>query len=107
MATRWVIVVLVVTYGLLHLLGAAKGLGWAGVTQLRQPISTPMGWAWLAAAALVVLAGILLAFGSRWWWAVGAVTVVASQETTAAYPTRSPRARLRHGSDQALWRFQI
>jgi uncharacterized membrane protein YphA (DoxX/SURF4 family) len=78
-ATRWVIVVVVLAHGLLHLLGAAKGLGWAEVTQLQQPISTPMGWAWLAAGALVLLAGVLLAFGSRRWWAVGAVAVVSSQ----------------------------
>jgi hypothetical protein len=71
--------VVVVVHGLLHLLGAAKGLGWAEVTQLRQPISTALGWAWLTAGALVVLTGILLALRRRWWWAVGAVAVVASQ----------------------------
>jgi hypothetical protein len=27
---RWVVVTVVVVHGLLHLLGAAKGLGWAG-----------------------------------------------------------------------------
>jgi len=57
--SHWVIAAVVVAHGLLHLLGAAKGLGWAEVTQLRQPISTPMGWAWLGAAALMVLASIL------------------------------------------------
>lgn len=77
--TRWFVVVVVIAHGLLHLLGAAKGFGWAEVTQLQQPISTALGWAWLAAAVLVVLTGILLAFRSRWWWAVGALAVLASQ----------------------------
>lgn len=78
-ATRWVTAVVVVAHGLLHLLGAAKGLGWAEVAELKQPIGTIMGLAWLAAGALVVAAGVLLALGRRWWWVVGAVAVVASQ----------------------------
>lgn len=76
---RWFVVVVVMVHGLVHLLGAAKGLGWADVTQLKAPIGTTMGAAWLAAAGLVVVAGILLAIATRWWWAVGAVAVVVSQ----------------------------
>lgn len=76
---RWIVAVVVVLHGLIHLLGAAKGLGWADVTQLKEPISAAMGVAWLAAAVLVVLAGVLLIIRARWWWVVGAVAVVASQ----------------------------
>lgn len=76
---RWVVTVVVVLHGLIHLLGAAKGLGWADVTQLKEPISAAMGVAWLAAAVLVVLAGVLFIVRARWWWVVGAVAVVASQ----------------------------
>ena len=61
------------------MLGAAEGLGWAEVTQLRKPIGTALGVAWLAGAVLVVVMGVLLALGVRWWWVVGAVAVVASQ----------------------------
>lgn len=75
----WIVAAVVVLHGLIHLLGAAKGLGWADVTQLKEPISTVMGVAWLAAAVLVVLAGVLLIIRARWWWVVGAVAVVASQ----------------------------
>lgn len=76
---RWVVAVVVVLHGLIHLLGAAKGLGWADVTQLENPISTAAGVAWLGAAALVVVSGALLAVTVRWWWVVGAVAVVMSQ----------------------------
>lgn len=76
---RWAVAALVVVHGLLHLLGAARGLGWADVTQLRDPIGTRMGAAWLAAAVLVVAAGVLLAFAIRWWWALGAVALLVSQ----------------------------
>lgn len=76
---RGVLVAMVLAHGILHLLGAAKGLDWADASPLQEPISTADGWAWLAAGALVLLVGFLLALRSRWWWAVGAVAVVASQ----------------------------
>ncbi len=76
---HWAIVVVVLVHGLIHLLGAAKGFGWAQVSQLKEPISPAIGSIWLAAGALAVIAGVLLAAGVRWWWVVGAVALVASQ----------------------------
>ncbi|MCW2750327.1 MAG: hypothetical protein JWR83_1437, partial [Aeromicrobium sp.] len=76
---RWIVVAVVVLHGLLHLLGAAEGLGWADVSQLTRPISAGMGLAWLATAVLVVATGLLLARSVAWWWLVGAVAVAASQ----------------------------
>jgi hypothetical protein len=76
---RWVVAAVVVVHGLIHLLGAAKGLGWAEVTQLSQPISIAQGVSWLTAAVLIVVTGVLLARTSRWSWVVGAVAVVVSQ----------------------------
>ncbi len=76
---RWVVVLILVAHGLVHTLGAAKGLGWADVSQLKEPISTAMGATWLIATALVVLTGVLLARAARSWWVVGAVAVLVSQ----------------------------
>lgn len=76
---RWFVVVVVVGHGLIHLLGAAKGLGWAEVSELTEPISPAMGIAWLTAAVFVVAAGVLLAVAAQWWWVVGAVSVLVSQ----------------------------
>ena len=78
-ALRWAVVVLTVLHGLIHLLGAAEGLGWAQVSAVRHPISTALGTGWLGAGVLVVLSGVLLATGARRWWIVGAVAVVATQ----------------------------
>jgi hypothetical protein len=78
-APRWLGVVVVVAHGLIHLLGAAKGLGWAEVSALKDAISPAMGLVWLAATLLVVAAGILLAARAPWWWMVGAVSLVVSQ----------------------------
>jgi hypothetical protein len=78
-AVRWIVGLVVVMHGCIHLLGAAKGLGTADVTQLTEPISTGLGVVWLAAAVVTVMAGLLLLARVRWWWVVGAVAVVVSQ----------------------------
>ncbi|MGV8968627.1 MAG: DUF6544 family protein [Cellulomonas sp.] len=77
--TRWFVVVVVIGHGLIHLLGAAKGLGWAEVAALPEPISPAMGLTWLAAAAAIVTTGVLLAARNRRWWVVGTLAVVVSQ----------------------------
>jgi hypothetical protein len=73
--TRLTVIVVVLVHGLIHLLGAAKGHGWADVPQLKDPVSAAMGTAWLAASVLVVAVGVLLVIrvvgggswvGSRW-----------------------------------------
>jgi hypothetical protein len=76
---RWTLAAIVVAHGLLHLLGAVKSSGWAEVTILNEPIIGPIGAAWLAAAALLVATGVLLAIQARMWWFVGAVALVVSQ----------------------------
>lgn len=79
-ALRWAVVAIAVIHGLIHLLGAAKGLGWADVPQLKRPVSHLGGALWLAASALLVLTGLLVALNSQsWWWLVALVAVVISQ----------------------------
>jgi hypothetical protein len=78
-AARWIVSVVVLLHGFIHLFGAAKGLGWAEVTRLVEPISTGLGVVWLAAAVVTVAAGALLLVRVRRWWIVGAVAVVSSQ----------------------------
>ena len=73
-AVRWVVGFVVVSHGALHLLGAAKGLKWAEVRTLAEPISTGLGAAWLA-ALVTIATGVLLVGRVRWWWTVGAVAV--------------------------------
>jgi hypothetical protein len=76
---RWLVGTVVVLHGLLHVLGAAAGLGWAAVPLLTQPISTALGAAWLAAAMLLVLAGGMLVRQTRGWWVVGGAAAALSQ----------------------------
>lgn len=77
---RWIVVGLVGVHALIHLLGAAEGLGWADVAQLDGSVSTPEGIAWLLTALVVGLAAVMIAFGTpTWWWIVAAVAAVMSQ----------------------------
>ena len=78
-ALRWLVVVVTVMHGLVHMLGVAKGFGWAEVTELEGSIGSAGGAVWLLAAVLMVATGALLAARRRWWWAVGAIAVIASQ----------------------------
>jgi hypothetical protein len=66
-------------HGLLHLLGAAKGLGLAEVPQLTQRITQPAGVLWLFAAVLLVGTAVSLFVLPKWWWAIGIGAVVLSQ----------------------------
>jgi len=76
---RWVVVVVLVVHGLLHLMGVAKAFGLAELRQLTLPISRPMGLLWLGAAVLVLASAVALALDARWFWVVGVCAIVASQ----------------------------
>jgi hypothetical protein len=73
------IVALVAIHGLVHLLGAANGLGWSEVTALTEPIGVAGGLAWLSAALLVGAAALSLAVRVRGWWLLTAGAAVVSQ----------------------------
>ena len=77
---RWFVVSVLVAHGLIHLLGVIKGLGWADIAQLKQPIGTAGAVTWLVAAALVLTSASLIAVRApTWWWAVAVLAAVASQ----------------------------
>lgn len=66
---RIVFVLLIGLHGLIHLLGAAKGYGWAAVPQLRAQISPFAASLWLVAALLLTATAAGVANSSpRWWW---------------------------------------
>ncbi len=71
--------IVVIMHGLIHLLGFAKGVGLAKVASLAQPISAPVGIAWLLAALAFVASGVLLLMGSPLRWAPALPAVLLSQ----------------------------
>jgi hypothetical protein len=77
---RWLLVAVLAGHGLLHLLGVAKGFGWADVSQLTEPIGVVGGVLWLLAAALVLTTAAFLAMGPpTWWWAMALGAAAVSQ----------------------------
>jgi hypothetical protein len=71
--------VVIVAHGLIHLLGAAKGLGWAQVDQLEEPVSVVGGVAWFVVGVAVVLAGVMLATRHRRFVPAGVIAAIGSQ----------------------------
>ncbi|MET0996307.1 MAG: DUF6544 family protein [Mycobacterium sp.] len=83
-ALRWTVVAVLAGHGLIHLLGAVKGFGWAEVTPLQQPIGPGAGVAWLLAATLVLTSAVLIAAKApTWWWLVALLGSVASEVAIA------------------------
>jgi len=77
---RGAVVVLVAGHGLIHLLGVAKGFGWAEVPQLEESIGFGGAVLWLLAATLVLVSALLIALGApTWWWSIAACAAVVSQ----------------------------
>ena len=81
---RWIVVAVLAGHGLIHLLGVAKGFGWAEVTQLRQPIGAAGGALWLLAGILVLVSAGFIAVGApTWWWWVAVLGAAVSEVAIA------------------------
>jgi len=77
---RWLLAGLLAAHGLIHVLGAAKGFGWAEVSALAEPIGPAAAALWLLAALLVLASAVTIAVGApRWWWILAAFSALVSQ----------------------------
>jgi len=76
---RWVVVVVLLLHGLIHLFGFVKAFGLAEMNQLSQPIGRSMGLVWVGASVLMVAACVAFIATPRWFWVVGACALVLSQ----------------------------
>lgn len=62
---RWIPIALIGVHGLIHLMGFAKGFGYAELPQLTQPVSRSWGVVWLSAACLVTASAAMMGAGAR------------------------------------------
>ena len=81
---RWVVVVVLMLHGLIHLLGFAKAFDLAEMSHLSQPIGRSMGLVWIIASVLMVAASVAFVAAPRWFWLVGACALVLSQSAIFA-----------------------
>jgi hypothetical protein len=77
--SRWFVGLVAIVHGLVHLMGVVEGFGWSEMSQLTEPISTSSGVAWLVAAVVVTIAGVMVLGRRRGWWVAAAVAAVVSQ----------------------------
>lgn len=73
---RYLFSIVVFLHGLIHLLGLVKAMGWAELSQLKLPISRPMGLLWLLAGLLVMLAALV---PMSQLWKLGVAAAIVSQ----------------------------
>jgi hypothetical protein len=75
---------LIALHGLIHFMGAAKGLGIATVSQLREPISRTGGVMWAVSGSMIVAAGVLALAQRAMSWKVAIVGALISQALIVA-----------------------
>jgi hypothetical protein len=66
-------------HGLIHVMGFVKGFGLADLPQLTQPISRALGFVWLFAGLLCLVAAFSGWLWPQGWWLIGFIALVLSQ----------------------------
>ena len=78
--TRVLLAVAIAVHGLVHWLGAARGLGLADIPQLANVTISPLaGVGWLMAGGALLATAWLVAAGKAAWWMLGLPAAVLSQ----------------------------
>lgn len=74
---RYILVILILIHGLIHLTGFVKAFGFAEMPQLSSPVSRPAGIAWLLAAILLLITAGLMIMKTAWAWPAIAAAVLS------------------------------
>ena len=76
---RYLLTLLIIVHGLIHLMGFAKAFGFAEIPQIPKEISKIQGFIWLFVAIGLVTTAIGFFLKKDWWWSVGLIMVIISQ----------------------------
>ena len=76
---RFILLVIIIIHGLIHILGFVKAFDLAQVNQLTQNISKLLGLFWLFATILFILTAIFYSLEKDWWWIIGSAAIIISQ----------------------------
>lgn len=74
-----VILILVITHGMIHLLGFTKAFNLANVSQLTQHITKANGFLWLIAASLFIVTAMMFILKNELWWIPSLAAIILSQ----------------------------
>lgn len=76
---KWLLIILLLLHGLIHLLGAVKGFQWAKIDALTQPVSRIEAWFWLLTAGLFLIAAVSILSHQSTWWVWAGIAILLSQ----------------------------
>jgi len=76
---RLVLLIIIVLYGLFHVLGFARAFGLPDTKVFTQIISKPLGLLWLVSFLFFSATALLYAFKNNYWWLLGFLAVMMSQ----------------------------
>jgi hypothetical protein len=76
---RYFIGFLMLTHGLIHLLGFIKAFGISQINQLTREISKPVGIIWLVTALLMIIASAASVLKKDGWWGIAFAGIPVSQ----------------------------
>lgn len=76
---RYLVFFLILIHALIHLMGFLKAQNLASFNELQLPISKAMGWTWLAATLLLLVAAFGFLWDTKWWLVLLSAGVLLSQ----------------------------
>ncbi|MCC5908140.1 MAG: hypothetical protein JJU13_18130 [Balneolaceae bacterium] len=82
---RSIVFAFLLIHGCIHLMGFVKAFGLAEVSELTLPISRTWGLLWLAAALILVIAGVLWLLKLDSWWIAATIGIILSQILVIVY----------------------
>lgn len=76
---KYLLAIVLLVHGLIHVMGFAKAFGYGSVTTITKEISKPVGVVWLITAILFTIAGVMFILKKESWPVLAIVAVVVSQ----------------------------
>ena len=82
---RSIIFAFLLIHGCIHLMGFVKAFGLAEISELTLPITRNWGLLWLAAALILITAGVLWLLQLDSWWIAAGIGIILSQILVFVY----------------------
>ena len=82
---RYAFVIIIGIHGIIHLMGFIKAFEVAGINQLSQYISKPIGILWLLTSILFIATSISYTYKKDWWYVVAIICIIISQTLIILY----------------------
>lgn len=76
---RYIIILLLVLHGAIHVLGTAKAFNWANIPQLSKEVTKTNGVLWMGTALLFIAAAVMLLLKKDIWWLPCGLAIILSQ----------------------------